>query len=56
MLGYLDEVFHTNDAKMPCAAMYFDFSKALDSVIHNIIVRKFATFGFDEDFIFISYL
>ena len=50
MLSYLDEVYHTHDAKIPCAAMYFDFSKAFDSVRHDIIVQKFAVFGFDDFF------
>ena len=50
MLSYLNEVYHTHDAKIPCAAMYFDFSKAFDSVRHDIIVQKFAAFGFDDFF------
>ena len=38
--------------------MYFDFSKAFDSVRHDIIVQKFAAFGFDDNFtaLLISYL
>ena len=58
MLSYLDEVYHTHDAKIPCAAMYFDFSKAFDSVRHDILVQKFAAFGFDDIFtaLLISYL
>ena len=58
MFSYLDEVNHTHDAKIPCAAMYFDFSKAFDSVRHDIIVQKFAAFGFDDIFttLLISYL
>ena len=58
MLSYLDEVYHTHDAKIPCAAMNFDFSKAFDSVRHGIIVQKFAAFGFDDIFttLLISYL
>ena len=50
MLSYLDEVYHFHDAKIPCAAMYFDFSKAFNSVRHDIIVQKFAAFGFDDIF------
>ena len=58
MLSYLDEIYHTHDAKIPCAAMYFDFSKAFYSVRHAIIVQKFAAFGFDDIFttLLISYL
>ena len=58
MLSYLNEVYHTHDAKIPCAAMYFDFSKAFNSVRHDIIVQKFAAFGFDDFFtaLLISYL
>ena len=38
--------------------MYFDFSKAFDSVRHDINVQKFAAFGFDDIFttLLISYL
>ena len=48
-------MYYTSDFNAPSAAVYFDLSKAFDSVRHDI---KLTTYGFDHDFLllFSSYL
>ena len=59
VLLFLDKVYHASDFNVPSAAVYFDFSKAFDSVRHDIILNKLSLYGFDHDFLvlfFVLYL
>ena len=51
MLSFLDEVYHASDFNVPSAAVYFYYSKAFDSVRHDIFLNKLSTYGFDHDFL-----
>ena len=46
-----ERLYQHNDAGDCLDFIYFDFSKAFDRVDHNILLRKLATFGFDDAFI-----
>ena len=51
LLSFHDEVNHTSDFNVPSAAVCFDFSRAFDSVRHDIIPNKLSIYGFDHDFL-----
>ena len=50
---FLDEVYHTSVFNVPSAAVYFEVSKAYDSVRHDIILNKLSMYGFDHDFLWL---
>ena len=58
MLSFLDEVYHASDFNVISAAVYFDSSKAFDSVRLDVILNKLSTYGFEHYFLllFSSYL
>ena len=58
LLSFFDEVNHTSNFNVPSAAVYFELSKAFDSVRHDIILNKLSMYGFDHDFLllFSTYL
>ena len=50
-LLFLDDLYPTTHFGVPSAAIYFDFSKAFDSVCHDIVLNKLPVYDFDHDFL-----
>ena len=55
LLSFLDEVYQTSDFNVPSAAVYFDFSKAIDSARH-VFINKLSMYGFDHDFLLLFFV
>lgn len=50
------DLFHSiNDNKLTCC-LFLDYSKAFDSVSHDLLIKKLARYGFEDLGWFISYL
>ena len=54
-LSFLDGVYRTSDFKVPSPIVYFDVSKAFESVRHDIILNKLSIYGCDHDFLLLFF-
>ena len=58
LFTYSESLYRNADRNIPCGSIYFDFSKAFDTVAIDTLLQKFSNFGLDNGFLklFSSYL
>ena len=50
LFTYLESLYSIADRNMHSGSIYFDFSKAFDTVAIDILLQKLSNFGLDDGF------